>query len=164
MAIISKEYLEARGHPMIRALHAATFEITKDSDIGPRGDCIIGVNLDRGVGELNEEFKNILRKNFSIVLIALYTEDNIGDIVIATGSPRLLLKDDRRIVVRKSSFIGPETLAIRANKAARDINRAFIKRVQDPSTKIYIELYAIELGNSVNPRLNILLDTDNMFL
>jgi len=157
MVIISKEYLEARGHPMIRALHTTTFEITKDSDIGPRGDCIIGVKLDRGVGELDEKFKNILKKDFSIVLIALYTEDNIGDIVIATGSSKLLLSDNRRIVIRKSSFIGPETLAIRANKAARDINREFIKRIQDTSIKIYIELYAIDLEDSINPRLNMLL-------
>ncbi len=158
MVIISKEHLEAKGHPMIRALHTTTFEITKDSDIGPRGDCIIGVKLDRGVGELDEEFKDILRRDFSIVLIALYTEDNIGDIVIATGSSKLLLSDNRRIVVRKSSFIGPETLAIRANKAARDINREFIKRIQDASTKIYIELYAVDLGDYINPKLNMLLN------
>lgn len=139
------EKLEARGHKSIKALHPTTFELTKDLDISERGDCIIGVKLDKSLKEFDDRVKEVLKKNSSLVIILLQVED-LKDIVLARGSSRLILEDDRRIVVRKSRFVGPETLAIESNKASRDLDRSIIKRLQDPTTTLYVTIHVLDLN------------------
>ena len=40
------EIVIARGHPNIRATHKTTLEVTKEKELSPRGDCIIGICAD----------------------------------------------------------------------------------------------------------------------
>lgn len=139
------EYIEARGHRVIKALHPSTFELTKDSDISERGDCIIGVKLDRGLKELDDDFKEAVRKDSSVIIMILQVDD-FRDIVLARGSSKLILEDDRRIVIRRSRFIGPETLAIESSKAARDLDRSIIRKLQDPESILRISIYVLDLS------------------
>ena len=44
------------------------------------------------------------------------------------------------MVVRRSGFICPRTIAIRANKAARDLSRSLIKALRDPGTEVIVRL------------------------
>ncbi len=138
------EKLEAKGHRSIRALHPTTFELTKDSDISEKGDCIIGVKLDKGLKDLDDEFKKVLKKDSSLVIIVLQVDD-LKDMVLARGSNRLILEDDKRIVVRRSRFIGPETLAIESNKASKNLNRDIIRRLQDPDTRLHVTIYVLDI-------------------
>ncbi|MEM0027734.1 MAG: DUF371 domain-containing protein [Ignisphaera sp.] len=142
--IVVYDRVEARGHESIRALHTKTFELTKDIDLTPRGDCIIGVGLDKAVAELDPNLINVIRKDHSVVVLVLEVGE-LRDVVLARGSQKLVLGDKRRIVVRKSRFIGPETLAIEANKAARDIDRRIIQRLQNPSSRLVVHIYAIDM-------------------
>ncbi|MCS7111105.1 MAG: DUF371 domain-containing protein [Sulfolobales archaeon] len=140
---IFAEKLEARGHRAIRALHPTTFELTKDSDVSERGDCIIGVKLDRGLKEFDDRFKEALKRSSSIVVILLQVDD-LKEVVLARGNNELILEDDRRIVVRKSRFIGPETLAVESNKASRDLDRDIVKRLQDPESILQATVYVLD--------------------
>jgi uncharacterized protein len=45
------------GHANIRSNHKKTIEITKDSHLTTRGDCIIGVNASAGCNDLPESLK-----------------------------------------------------------------------------------------------------------
>ena len=41
--------LQAKGHKNVTSHHKSTFEITKDPEIGPTADCIIGTGADKSM-------------------------------------------------------------------------------------------------------------------
>ena len=41
------------GHPNVRCLHQRTIEVTTDSHLTLRGDCIIGVRASKACKDLN---------------------------------------------------------------------------------------------------------------
>lgn len=138
----------ARGHQAIKALHPTTFELTKDSYLTERGDCIIGVELDKAVSDLDQELKNALRKRSSIVLLILKT-DNVVDIVVGQGHEDLVLSDSRKIVVRRSSYIDSATLAINANKSSRNIRRELIEKLRNPESTLTMDIYVLDLSQLI---------------
>lgn len=123
------EVIEARGHENIRATHKSTFEITRDPTLTPRGDCIIAVSANKACADLNPQFKSALKSPGARVRIAIRCGE-IHTVVLARGSPELILSDPRSIVVRRSSYIDARTLAVKANKAAADLPRALIIRLR----------------------------------
>jgi hypothetical protein len=145
---VYREKVTARGHQAIKAVHPTTFELTKDSYLTERGDCIIGVNLDKAVSELDPDFRKTLKKSTSIVILVLRV-DNLVDVVIAQGHEDLILSDDRRIIVRKSSYIDPATLAINANKSSRNIRRDLVEKLRDPQAVLTIDIYALDLSQVI---------------
>jgi hypothetical protein len=66
--------------------------------------------------------------------------EGIKDEVVAYGSPALKLSSKKSMVVRKSSFIDSRTLAILANKAARDLKRELVEKLKNPETVVRITL------------------------
>lgn len=62
----------------------------------------------------------------------------VGDLSLKTmgqGSHNLSVRDNRDIVIRKSSFYCPRTIAILCDKAASDIPSGMIKELQHHETK-----------------------------
>ena len=55
--------IKSKGHKNVSSLHKSTFEITKDVEIGPTADCIIGVDMDDSMLDFPEEFKEKIAKN-----------------------------------------------------------------------------------------------------
>jgi len=143
-----RDRVTARGHKAIKALHPTTFELTKDSYLTERGDCIIGVNLDKAVSELDPYLRNALKRRSSIAILVLQVE-NIVDIAIAQGHENLILSDSRRIIVRRSSYIDPATLAVNANKSSRNIRRDLVDKLKDPSTILTMDIYVFDLGQVI---------------
>jgi len=135
------EVIRCRGHENVRATHRSTLEFTKENYLTPRGDCIICIGADRGINDLSEEFKAALREGRKLLIRVRVGE--LVDEVVAWGSPGLILDHPYSIVVRKSDYIDARTLAIRANKAARDIDRKLVARLKDPRTEAVIELVII---------------------
>lgn len=129
----------ARGHPNIKATHKTTIEITKENYLTPRGDCIIGVASNKSANDLRPELKNILKQDNTIAVFILYVGE-LMDYILATGSKNLLIQDEKKLIIRKSTYIEPATIAIRSNKAAKDIDRRMVEKLRDPNTilKIYI--------------------------
>ncbi len=137
-----KEEIIAYGHENITAKHRTTFQITKDEEISLRADCIIAVSSNKAINDLDEEFKNELRDDNSILKIIIKVDD-LKDEIIAYGSKNLILNHDRDIVIRRSNFIDSRTLAIKSNKAAKDIDRRIIDRIRDRKKRIKFLLYIL---------------------
>lgn len=138
------EVIRARGHENIKATHKNTLEITKDSYLTPRGDCIIGIAADKSVYELNEVFKNCIKFEDAILIIILEV-DSLKDIILAQGHPSLVLSNKRKLIIRRSSYIDTATLGIRANKAAVDIKRELVEKLKHPETELVVHLYVKRL-------------------
>ena len=125
--------IEFTGHENIRSNHQMTLEITKEPHLTPRGDCIIGVNAKSSCADLPEELKNKLKNPDSKVNFSI----KVGDeefVMEGKGHPDLILSHTDDIVIRKSDFICPRTLAIKCDKASDLLPRSMVTLLQDPKT------------------------------
>ena len=109
--------IKAKGHKNVLSKHKSTFEITKDKELSLSGDCIIGLDIDKAMGDFPSEFKEKLASDDTQVIVKLNTA-NASDEIMGWGHHDL--------VFRKSTFICPRTLMIKSNKAAADLNRDLI--------------------------------------
>jgi len=148
-AVIYAERIKAYGHPNIKGTHRTTFEITTEEELTLRGDCIIGVKADKSAADLSNEFKQLVRRKNTITVIVLKV-DEYRDIVLATGHPNLMLTDEQKIIVRRSTYIEPATVAVNANKAARDIDRKLVEKLRDPRTVLEAWILLFDL-NEIKP-------------
>ncbi|AAM02870.1 DUF371 domain-containing protein [Methanopyrus kandleri] len=135
--------LKARGHENVTGRHRSTFEVTKDPEIGPTADCIIGVRADTACADLPEDFKLMLRRGarVEVILRAGGTEDR----VVGVGHPRMTLQDGRSMVFRTSDYIDDRTVLIRCNKAARDLSRDLVRALKDPETVLMVEMRVLDV-------------------
>ena len=126
--------IEFSGHENIRSNHKKTIEITKESHLTPQGDCIIGVNAKSSCSDLPDELKNKLRNPDSEISFSI----KVGDedfVLVGRGHPELLLSHTEDIVIRKSDFICPRTLAVKCDKASNLLPRSMVTKLQDPKTR-----------------------------
>ena len=127
------------GHENIRSLHKKTIEITKESSLTPSGDCIIGVNAKYGCNEIPNEIKKKLRDPDSVVVFSI----NVGDYqfqIKGKGHKDLICSDPNDIVIRKSDFVCPRTLAIKCDNASDSIPRKIINLLKNPKTKGFFSI------------------------
>jgi hypothetical protein len=123
------EKIKAKCNVNITAKHGTTLEITKEEHLTLKGDCIIAVSADRALPELSEKFKKALRNPSAKIEIVIHCS-NLTEKVIACGHPDLTLKHPTDMVVRKSTFICDRTLAVKADKASIDLDRALVDRLR----------------------------------
>jgi len=141
-ADIVVDRLHARGHPNIKASHRTTLEITKDDYVTPRGDCIIAVKATKAAADLRYELKRTITSGSYVTLILTLRPHNLIEVMQGVGAPALTLEDPRSIVVRKSSFIDPRTIAIKSSKAAADLDRNFVKHLKDSNSNLEVLIIA----------------------
>lgn len=122
------------GHENIRSLHKNTIEITKESTLTTSGNCIIGVNAKYGCSEIPKEIKEKLQDPNSKVVFSIIVNDYIFEIK-GTGHQDLVFSDPNDIVLRKSNYVSPRTLAVNCNKASDSIPRKLVQMLQDPKTQ-----------------------------
>lgn len=132
------EVIRARGHPNVRATHRTTLEVTKDRELTPRGDCIVGVRADKSVFDLSEDLKRWLKSGKAIRVEIVLPDYDLKDELMAFGSPKLTFKHERDVVIRKSDYVCDRTLAIGSNKSARDIDREIIELLKDEKTELLL--------------------------
>ena len=121
------------GHENIRSTHKKTIEITKENELTPRGDCIIGVNASYSCKDLPEDLKEKLRDpNSKIQFLIKVAEHEFT--LEGKGHKDLELSHTQDIVIRKSDFVSPRTLAIQCDKASDLLPRAMVTLLQDPKT------------------------------
>ncbi|MBS7636140.1 DUF371 domain-containing protein [Candidatus Bathyarchaeota archaeon] len=133
------ECVTASGHKNVRATHRTTLEITKEKELSVRGNCIVAVSADKGFSDLKPEFRDFLcRENARLTM--LIDAGGVVDVVKAFGSPKLILSHPTDMVVRKSGYVCGKTLAINADKAAYDLSRALVRRLQSPEQRVKITL------------------------
>jgi hypothetical protein len=136
---VLKETVMFRGHPMVRALHPTTIEVTTEEDLTARGDCIIGVGADKGCEQLGGPMKAAIRKSGTRIRIKILV-GGLQFVVRARGDPGLQLSDRHEMVVRRSSFLSERTLALHADFAACDIPRPMIRLLTRPETVGRLEI------------------------
>ena len=122
------EKIKARGHPNVTAKHPHTLEITQEDYLTKKGDCIIGILADKSLPDLSEEFKDKLKKGSKVKIILQC--DDVTDQVIAYGHPKLTFQHPHDMVIRKSNFICDRTLAVKADKSARELKRELIEKLK----------------------------------
>lgn len=135
------EVVIAWGHENILATNQKTFEITKDTYLTKKGDCIIGVAANKNFNDLSNEFKTFMQRYGTKIIITIEVD---GDRVLveAEGNPKLTFKGSSGMVVRKSNYTCSRTLAIKSNKAANDFPRNFIEKLKNPHKRILIKFSA----------------------
>ncbi len=131
------EEFEAYGHPSVIAKHPTTFEITRDSNLTKRGDCVIGVRSTKGLADLSAEFRKACSVNDARIVLKLQV-GRIAETIEGRGSHGLTLSHLSEIVGRKSTFVSDRTLMIRADRAARDINRDLVHELKSPTSRLKI--------------------------
>ncbi|WP_407432757.1 DUF371 domain-containing protein [Methanobrevibacter sp.] len=122
--------IKSKGHKNVSSLHKSTFEITKDLEIGPTADCIIGVDMDDSMLDFPQEFKDKIADSNTRILVLLDTP-NAHDEIIGFGHEDLTLTHPTDIVCRTSDFTCPRTLMIKSTKAARDLNSDLINDLKN---------------------------------
>jgi hypothetical protein len=134
-----KESLVFTGHPLVRARHRTTFEVTKEPRLSEKGDCIIGVNANKSGVDFDSSFRKMLSDDLTVVTITIMV-DGERFVVKAKGHHALTLSHPEDLVVRTSSYVCSRTLAVQADKAAADIPRQVVSRLRDPDARGYMEI------------------------
>ncbi len=136
------ETIVGYGHENILATHRATLEFTKDTHVSKNGDCILVVSADKAPTDLSPEFKEKLRQPHAKLTITIEVDD-VKEQVQASGSPHLTLEHPVEMVIRKSDYASDRTLAIHADKAAKDLSRELVEKLKNPAQKAKITLTVI---------------------
>ena len=126
--------IEFFGHKNIRSLHQRTIEITKEDDLTPSGDCIVGVKANYGCVDLPSKIKEKLQNSKSKIKFSIIVDDEVFEIN-GMGDDSLKLTHPDDIVIRKSDFVCPRTLGVKCDNASDSIPRKMIKLLQNPSQK-----------------------------
>jgi len=131
--LISEEVLFT-GHSNVQSLHSRTIEITKDTELTLRGDCIIGVNANKSCKDLSDKIKEKIKKNNSYTEIELIVEP-FNFLIKGSGHNELLLTNSKDIVLRKSKFICDRTLSIKCDYSSLEIPREIVNALKYSSKK-----------------------------
>jgi hypothetical protein len=119
------------GHPNVRSTHKKTIEITKAPTLSLRGDCIIGVNANKACRDLNPTLKSLLQQADLVVKMEIEVRD-LSFAIDARSNSRLSLLNHHDIVIRKSDFVCPRTVATTCNKASSDIPSDIVQLLGKP--------------------------------
>ncbi len=125
--------IQFSGNKNIRSNHQKTIEITKESHLTLQGDCIVGVNATSSCADLPQELKDKLKVHDVKVTFSIRVGEHEFTIK-GRGHPDLILTHSDDIVIRKSDFICPRTLAIKCDKASDLLPREMVSLLQDPKT------------------------------
>ncbi len=128
----------AKGHENIKAEHRTTLEVTKEKDLTPRGDCIIGVAANISASEIPDKAKELLRVGTKAEVEILLPDYGLRDVLVGFGSRDFTFQHDTDVVIRKSKYICGRTVLISSNKAARDINREIVELLKDKKTEVIL--------------------------
>jgi len=121
------------------ATHPTTFEITKHTELTRRGDCVIGVNANKGPRDLSYDFKELCKHDESTIRVELEAA-GITDSIVGCGSPKLSFNHHIESVGRKSSYVSNRTIMLRADKAANDLNRELIDALTHSDTRLRVRI------------------------
>lgn len=134
-----KDEVEFYGHPMVRSLHPTTIEVTKDAHLTLRGDCIIGVRADKGLSDLSSAVRESIMREESRIVITIEVPPRRFT-VRATGGAALTLESTSEMVIRKSTWVSPRTLALNADAAAKDLPRGMVERLRNPDCRALLRI------------------------
>jgi len=121
------------GHENIRSLHPKTIEITTEPNLTLNGDCIIGVKASCGCNDIPDRLKSLLQNSKSKISCTIIVKE-IKFKIKGKGNEKLTLLNPHDIVIRKSSFVCPRTLATNCDVASDSLPRQMVKLLRNPDT------------------------------
>lgn len=136
-----KVAFKAKGHPNIRATHGSTLEVTAETDLTIRGDCIIGVQAAHSAQTLQVLLGSIIRKPECQIYTA-FSAGGLTEEILGFGSSAITLGAKDSLVWRTSSYVDERTIAIKCDKAAKDLKRNLIRCLQNPATTLHVLMIA----------------------
>ena len=142
---VFQSIFHAYGHPAILSTHPTTLEITTDHELTHRGDCVVAVKSSSAIRNLPADLKRVLSSSSGRGRLRL----QVGPFeftVKGKGDPRLTFSHETDLVVRKSGFISDRTLMIHADKSSMDIPRDMVRLLQDPTSRVTVEISANDRG------------------
>ena len=122
------------GHPNVLGLHPRAIEITKDSYLTKRGDCIIGINSNKACSDIDPKLKKILQDDQAKIKFQFIVEDSSFE-VFGRGNRNLTLENKNDIVIRTTNFVCPRTVSVRCDRGSNNIPREIISYLQKKNTK-----------------------------
>ena len=125
-----EERVLAVGHEHVTAAHASTFEVTTDGYLTPAGDCILGIEADRGPAEFDPAFVRACR-DADATIEARLSVGRESATVTGRGHPELTFESERSLVVRTSAYVDDRTVVVAADAAAGDLPRGLVDRLVD---------------------------------
>lgn len=120
-----EQRVRAHGHENVTARHASTLELTRDDYLTPAGDCILGIEADRTPADFDPAFVEACRDSEATITLTLDAGDHT-ETVTGRGHPELEFTNDRSLVCRTSDYVDDRTVMVGADKAAADLDRAFV--------------------------------------
>ena len=120
----------AYGHANIEGTHKTTLEFTQHTSVTPKGDCIIGTRAD-----FDAEAIAALAQVSKRLKITLQTR---GSSVVIIGESNKNFVPSPEIVIRKTDFVSPRTLVLKADKAAADLPRPMIQTLKNPEEHLTV--------------------------
>jgi hypothetical protein len=133
------EVVTAYGHSLIQATHRTTLEVTKDSRLTKKGDCIVAVKADKSLVDLSQDFKEAARTPNAMITVTIEAGE-LKETITAKGDYDLLFNHPTDMVVRKSSYMCSRTLAVKADKASNDLSRKLVEKLRNSYQKVKIML------------------------
>jgi hypothetical protein len=116
-----------------------TLEVTKETHLTERGDCIIALAADKGAKDLSSQFKKLAQSEKARITITVEASGEI-EVINAYGHPQLSFTHPTDLVVRKSDYTCSRTLAVHADKAAKDFPKTLVEKLQNPEQKVKVTL------------------------
>lgn len=108
-------------------MHKTTLEFTKDEELSLNGDCIVGVKADFSLPQLKNFIKSLKGNNKVTIRIETINEEHNKAIENINAEINPSFNSDKEIVIRKTCFISERTFAIKADKAAFELNKGLIR-------------------------------------
>jgi hypothetical protein len=137
----AEERITCRGHPLVRATHPTTFEVTTEDHLTRQGDCIIGVRAVRGAGGLSPEFRRVLADDRAVLVTRLTAGGHTVEIR-GRGSSKITLTNPMDLVWRRSNFVCGRTVAILCEHTAATLPRELIRALREGG-ELEVELVAV---------------------
>jgi hypothetical protein len=114
-----------RGHPNVLATNRMTLEVTREDFLTLRGDCILGIGADLACKDLTDEAKAVICNDDSRLRFVIDVEGKVFEFG-ASGSGLLTLTHPLSMVIRRSTYSSPRTLAVKSTAAACDVPRPMV--------------------------------------
>jgi hypothetical protein len=110
----------AAGDPNIRATHAKTLELTRDTEISERATCVVGV-----AAELDEHALAALHGRVALTLTAG------AESVVVRGRLNPAFRPGDPLVARRAPDVTRNAVIVDADTVAADLPRSFVAQIAD---------------------------------
>lgn len=117
----------AAGHPNIRATHGKTLELGRESEIGDRATCVVGVSA-----RIDEDGLAELHGPVVLTLSAGGHQERVRGRL----NPRFAPGDP--LVVRRAPALTRDAVIVGADRAASDLARSFVAALTEPGARIAV--------------------------